>query len=545
MTPSQRLRERIDQERDRLRVGLPAGREAAALAVLRARERLPRRDPNRGPDLVAGTRLVDPGGNLALSLCLAAPGEDAGANGAASGNDLDGWADGFLAACGCLAEAEMVLTHVETGFMRLIDDGAGRFAAWIAAKGPPSSWRERADTAWWADWLARRQEPDPGTPDQGGPNRGADAPRHGERGGDRGEDQDASARLEAKRDLAAMAWQATLPPEVVVGGCSVRTYRDVLASLITIGLARATEARGPEPVSEQGLMAGVAADLDADPEAVARAIDAFALDRDNVAWHAAVPGIAAAPLVRLGPDRIVLSPRGLTTEPLLFLFRELRRRFPTEYNNVAHHREDMFRQDLYRLFPDKRFVTSSQGIDLRRAGGDLRTDVDAVVFDRKTGTLGVFALKAQDPFARSAAEAMRQRDNLLQANRQIAAVLDWLNRHGPDALLARVDPVTAKRFRVQKVLPFVLGRYLAHAGDGAEQDRRAFWGSWPQVLRLLDGRPFNAADANPLAALAARLGNDVPLVAVPAVAPPKEIPLGDGVAVVYPSYAELRAAAGR
>jgi len=38
-----------------------------------------------------------------------------------------------------------------------------------------------------------------------------------------------------------------------------------------------------------------------------------------------------------------------------------------------------------------------------------RTDVDALVFDRKTGTLGVFELKAQDPFARSVEERQRQR----------------------------------------------------------------------------------------------------------------------------------------
>ena len=108
--------------------------------------------------------------------------------------------------------------------------------------------------------------------------------------------------------------------------------------------------------------------------------------------------------------------------------------------------------------------------------GDVRTDIDAVVFDRKTGTLGFFELKSQDPFARSTAELARQRDNVLYANRQISGVLAWLKRHGPDALLGRVDSRTAKTFRVQKVYPFVLGRYLAHFSDGPEPDRRAAWG---------------------------------------------------------------------
>ena len=233
----------------------------------------------------------------------------------------------------------------------------------------------------------------------------------------------------------------------------------------------------------------------------------------------------------------------MTTEPLLFLTRELRRRAAEEYHNTAHLREAVFRQDLYALFHDKRFVTSAGRIELRRDGGNIRTDIDAVVFDRKTGTLGVFELKSQDPFARSTAELARQRDNVLYANRQISGVLDWLKRHGADALLGRVDTRTARIFRVQKVYPFVLGRYLAHFSDGPEPDRRAAWGAWPQVLRLLDGQPFRATDANPLASLFSRLAKDVPLIRPPTNDPPREIAIGAARLIVRPSYAALQAGA--
>ncbi len=175
--------------------------------------------------------------------------------------------------------------------------------------------------------------------------------------------------------------------------------------------------------------------------------------------------------------------------------------------------------------------------------GDVRTDIDAVVFDRKTGTLGFFELKSQDPFARSTAELARQRDNVLYANRQISGVLAWLNRHGADALLDRVDTRTAKMFRVQKVYPFVLGRYLAHFSDGPEPDRRAAWGTWPQLLRLLDGQPFRATDANPLASLFTRLTNDVPLIRPPADDAPREIAIGAARLIVHPSYAAFQASA--
>ncbi|MBA3449952.1 MAG: hypothetical protein H0T18_01930, partial [Chloroflexia bacterium] len=113
-----------------------------------------------------------------------------------------------------------------------------------------------------------------------------------------------------------------------------------------------------------------------------------------------------------------------------------------------------------------------------------------------------------------------------------------LKRHGADALLGRVDTRTAKTFRVQKVYPFVLGRYLAHFSDGPERDRRAAWGTWPQLLRLTDGQPFPATDANPLASLFTRLTKDVPLIRPPADDPlhSKEIVIGAARLIVHPSY---------
>jgi hypothetical protein len=248
--------------------------------------------------------------------------------------------------------------------------------------------------------------------------------------------------------------------------------------------------------------------------------------------------------VRIDPRHLVWSVHGLTSEPLLFLARELRRRAAQEYHNTAYLREAVFRQDLYALFHDKRFVTSAGRIELRREAGDVRTDIDAVVFDRKSGTLGIFELKSQDPFARSTVELSRQRDNVLYANRQISGVLAWLQRHGPDALLGRVDSRTSKTFRAQKVYPFVLGRYLAHFGDGPEPDRRAAWGTWPQLLRLVEGQPIRATDANPLASLFTRLTKDVPRIQPPADGDrPREIAIGAARLIVHPSYAAFRASA--
>ena len=130
---------------------VPPDRQAAILALIRTQDRLPHSPEIEPlPDLVTGRRLANLGGNKALQLCLESTGDDAPAAPASSGDGLDGWAERFLEECGRLAEAELVLAHCETGFMRMVDDGNGTFDAWIATKRPPTSWRERADIDWWA-----------------------------------------------------------------------------------------------------------------------------------------------------------------------------------------------------------------------------------------------------------------------------------------------------------------------------------------------------------------------------------------------------------
>ena len=291
------------------------------------------------------------------------------------------------------------------------------------------------------------------------------------------------------------------------------------------------------------MIAALADALDADLAAIRRALQPFILDRDNAAYHSALPGRAAPPLIRLDADRVVWSALGLLGEPLIFLARELRRRHAQEYHNSAYLREGVFRQDLYRLFSDRRFVLSPGRIELKRSG-EARTDLDALVFDRKTGTLGVFELKAQDPFARSVEERQRQRDNFFHANRQVSAILEWVQRRGSDDLLTRFDERAAKRFHVQKVSVFVFGRYLAHFAGGPEPDRRAAWGSWPQVLQLVENGSFGSNSHNPLGTLFARLRDAKP-PSTPVNTGSQTITVGNLHLRIFPSFADLQSAEDR
>ena len=512
MSGQERLRQLIEQRHHELRMTVPSDREAAVLSVLRARGRfLAPTGIDRQPDLVSGTRLADLGGNKALRLCLEPSGEPRAET---NPEDVGRWAEAFLRGCAAVAEAELVLGLCETGYLTLVEDANGSFDCWATTSLMPATWREREDIEWWATWLARQHAVDVAEPV--------------------GDPATSTAAL-----FETMAYQLTLPADASIGGCSMATCREVLRCLIDRALRVHTSGDRVAVVDEVSITEEIARTASLDPTDVRVALAALTVDEERVAWHAAVPAVAAAPLVRLPSGRLALSVYGLTSQPLFFLARELRRRYGDEYHNAAYLREQVFRDDLYTLFQDRRFVTSPGRIKLRRAEGGIRTDIDAAVFDRKTGTLGVFELKSQDPFARSSEELIRQWDNLLAANRQVSGVMTWINRHGGDEILRRFDARTAKTFRVQKVYPFVLGRYLAHFGDGAAPDRRAAWGTWPQMLRLLEEQPARGS-SNPIASLHAMLMRDTPLARASVDLDRQVVDIGLARITVFASHATYR-----
>ncbi|MGB3306068.1 MAG: hypothetical protein WBA63_07770 [Thermomicrobiales bacterium] len=532
MDASDHLRQLIDQQQDLLRRRVPGNRQAALLALIRVHEQqsplsMPASQP--APDLITGHHLDHPGWNKAIQLCLETSDLERAPSFHPANDDPGDWAARFLDICNHLVHAELVLAHAESGFMRLIATPDGTLHAWIASKRAPTRWQERADIDWWARWTARQPDQKLPDPQSTGPSAETDG--------------NAAARY---RQLASMhvqrlSYQLGYPSDAVIGGCTVELYSDVLRRLIALALQARDQGQSVIVRSARALVTELAADLAHDPELIAQAVSGFTLDRDNAAWHAAVPGIAAAPLIRVAPDGIILSIHGLTTEPFFFLTRELRRRAAQEYHNAAYRREAVFREDLYTLFRNKRFVTSPGQLRIRRDNGGLRTDIDAVVFDRKTGSLGIFELKSQDPLGRTRAEQERQRDSVLYANRQLSGTLDWLKRYGGDELLRRIDARTAKTFRVHKIFPFVLGRYLAHFNDGPAPDRRAAWGTWPQLLRLHEERSGHGSDANPIASLFTRLSQDVRLIPTFKDTPSRVIPIGATHLIVHPSYAAFRA----
>jgi len=519
---------------------LPLGCAQALRALVRAEETM---------TLGGGSaRAARPGWNLALRLCLEGQ-NDEGDDPATDDAQLACWAERFLADCDQLAFADRTLTQYASGYLQLQQRAPRTFVAWATSRRLPPERRERADFDWWSGQVARQIAPRLTTLHAEYPqihallNRaGASAPE-AVRYLPTDPTVERYYRQLGQTYVACFAPQHSYPADAAIGGATFHQYTDILALLIGwlhCERDRLAPHATPIPTSwdEQALITALAAALGSDRAATGHALQPFILDHNNAAYHSALSGSAAPPLIRLDAARVLPSACGLLGEPLIFLARELRRRYTEEYHNRAHLREGVFRQDLYHLFRDRRFALSGGRIELKRSG-TARTDLDALIFDRKTGTLGIFELKAQDSFARSVEERQRQRDNFFHANRQVSAILEWVQRHGSDNLLVRFDSSIAKRFHVQKVHVFVLGRYLAHFTGGPEPDRRAAWGSWSQVLQIVGDAPFDSDTRNPLGTLFARLRN-APSSDAPTGADSQAIAVGDLRLRIYPSFAAMR-----
>ena len=391
MTPLDHCRASLDDAITRLRAAVPPGPERRLLTLLRAHEAV---IPSEATPPAAR-----PGWNLALRLCLEA---DAGAgNSGADANSAlsPAWAECFLTDCDQVALAELALARRAWGHLRLQQRDTHAFVAWATTRRLPIDQRERADFDWWSALLTRQAAPHLEALEADRPGivalLGNDARSTTEMVDWVGErpEVDRFYRQLGQAHLARFACQHSYPAAAEIGGATFGEHADILALLIgwllrERGRSPSDSALARRPWNEPALIAALAGALDADPAVIGRALQRFILDRDNAGYHGAPLNRAAPPLIRLDERRLIPSALGLLGEPFVFLTRELRRRHAREYHNSAHLREHVFRMDLYRLFADRRFILSPGRVELKRSG-EARTDLDALVFDRKTGTLGI------------------------------------------------------------------------------------------------------------------------------------------------------------
>lgn len=450
----------------------------------------------------------------------------------------DEWGVAMALAAAHLTEGEQVLAIVRTGLGRISDSSPGQLTVDLL---PAALESERAERAHWQEFLARLSEARKETwkqleeAEQGISRRMGRYVQLSERG-------ELHLRLpssvrrhvfaKALHSLDAKLGTDSFPRDASFGGVKFQEYGNCLLllaaeALIRLSAADAVARSNPALRATRGRttgwrVAGLAQLLASAPgarlEACFQAVRDLTLGPDEAEAYGNLPRAPLPPLIRTAPDHVLMSVAGCLDEPFQFLLWRLRHQYTADWDRAVDEREQTFRNELYEsltsTMPD-RFVTLPRGVKVREKGRVV-TDIDAVIFDKATGELGLFQLKWQDPFGASLTRRASSAKNFVPvAERWVAAVSDWVASRGTEDVAAALGIPRRQRRAVQPRL-FVLGRLAAHFSEFQAPDRRAAWGTWPQVMNLV-ARTHDSADSrrdaghSPLAWLESRLRAESPL----------------------------------
>lgn len=299
----------------------------------------------------------------------------------------------------------------------------------------------------------------------------------------------ARACYEAGRDAFA--------PDATFGGLPFALYRDAVVEVIAWVLKHLTYTKlllsnHPDldlrnlltvTTGEYQLLSHLSAAFAITESEAQQVLDTLKSTPDSVNAQTSEPAVDIAPFLKINSSSVVFSIAGTLSSPFDFVLAEIYRRYRKDWDHSVDEREESFREDLYDLFPTERFAKAPRPLVLKRAGA-IVTDIDAAVFDRETGALGLFQLKWQEPFGTSMRKRNSKMMNFLnESNRWVSALSTFL-QECPHALDNRLGEGKASNHDTKSINLFVIGRHFSNFSGGATRDSRSAWGTWPQMLRL-------------------------------------------------------------
>ena len=292
--------------------------------------------------------------------------------------------------------------------------------------------------------------------------------------------------------------QDAFPPQATFGGLPFEFYKEAVVHVISwalkhvafsgLLLSRQTHLDIRNvltiTVAEARLQSDLSTALGVTESDARKVLNTLRVMPRNLQAHTSAPAGDIAPFLNINSGGVVHSIAGTLGRPFDFMLAELNRRYPKDWDRAVDGREEVFRKELYDLFPTQRFDTAQKPLKLRNEGV-LATDIDAAVFDTTTGTLGLFQLKWQDPFGMSMRKRNSKMMNFLKETNQWVSKVSSILLENPKALDHQLGRRTVRIHDTERIHLFVIGRHFSHFSGGVYRDSRAAWGTWPQMLRLL------------------------------------------------------------
>lgn len=203
------------------------------------------------------------------------------------------------------------------------------------------------------------------------------------------------------------------------------------------------------------------------------------LTKENLPFYKGLRGALPAPYIQTGKNQFSRSIYGALHGSIDFLKRELKRRYEKDYFVAVNKREKRFRDNIYVFFPGERFIRIEKEIILKYDG--LHTDIDAVVYDSKTKSLGLFQLKWQDMFYTSPTERFSRISNLFpKATEWIDKMDRWVKKYPFEHIIEKLTLDKSNIKEIGEIFLFVVARNHIHF-TGVQPDDRAAWATMNQI----------------------------------------------------------------
>lgn len=207
------------------------------------------------------------------------------------------------------------------------------------------------------------------------------------------------------------------------------------------------------------------------------------LTKENFDYYLEYPSTPPPMYFQVSENLTIRSIAGCLSNPFSLLNRELKRKFRIDYDKAVNRREDRFRNELFMFFPDERIIKIPREVNISYDG--IKTDIDAVVFDSKTGTLGIFQLKWQDPYAKDMAERYSRMTNLFpKANEWVSKMKYWTTNNTSKTIInsLQINKQLKEKSEIKEICCFIISRNQMNFTGMEIDDETVAWSSWYQLI---------------------------------------------------------------
>lgn len=220
-----------------------------------------------------------------------------------------------------------------------------------------------------------------------------------------------------------------------------------------------------------------------DIDEIKQIISCVTLSKENFDYYLEYPASPPPMYFHVSENLLIRSIAGCLNNPFSLLNRELKRKYKKDYDKALNNRENRFRKQLFSFFPHEHIIKIPREINISFRG--MKTDIDAVAFDTKTGTLGLFQLKWQDPFGNSMTERFSRISNLFpKAYEWIQKMRFWIFNNSYETIInsLQIDRYYNGKTPINDICVFIIARNAINFTGIEHQDETVAWSTWYQLI---------------------------------------------------------------